>query len=563
MKRVRRFFTPLVSLALLLSMSLPAFASSADHWAASVYEKWVEAGVISDTEDFAKIDAPVTRSALVQILDEVLDWSWDIMAENTFRDLIYLEDGTTYLSDFELYTDVLKAVGAGVIAGTPEHDILPFQPVSRQDACVILRQAFQLPAAEDAELFADDGEIADYAKQAVYAVSSLGYVTGKGGGNFDPQGTITYAELSIILNNLAADYPQVAQRVERDKTDWIYDKSTEITVATVDTYAGDTSVMIPDSLTYEGGWVETNSAGEIITPATGTKDLNIRLWVPEGTQPGDDLPVLLYTFGGSWIRGDNTSIDPMMVEYMVENGVAVAALTYRYEHEACFPYPLYDLQAQIRYLKINAHELGLDADNMGVTGNSAGGYWAAELAVTGNEAELQDPGYVTFEGDRLGMLTTIDYCGCMYGCFNMMNCADYVDYRIQDYQAAQNQHSRPISNDPNVMGTAAAGYSTLQIVDAYENGTDDPDLAVMVQRFVDGSPIFWVDADDPSFFFYHGTADALCPINQATEMFGTLCAAGVDNCVFRVCEGMGHGSSKQHLQYYQEMLEWMLERAAE
>lgn len=560
MKRTQKFFVPLLSLALLLSMSLPAFAAPSSHWAAPIYEKWVQAGVISDTEDFERIDAAVTRAELVHILDEVLNWSWDTMAKDTFRDLVYLEDGSTYWSDMELYTDILKAVGAGVIGGTPEHNLLPFQPVTRQDACVILRQAFQLPDAQGAQPFADDSEISDYARQAVYAVSAPGYVNGKEGHRFDPQGTITYAELSVILNNLAADYPQVQQRAGQTKTDWIYDKSTEITVATVDTYAGDTSAMIPNAYTYEGGWVETDASGKIITPATGTKDLNIRLWVPEGTQPGDNTPVLLYTFGGSWIKGNNTSINPFMVEYLVEHGVAVASLTYRYEHEACFPYPLYDLQAQIRYLKLHAYELGLDADNMGVSGQSAGGYWAAELAVTGNEPELQDPGYVTFEGDRLGMLTTLRYCGCQYGCFNMMNCADYVDYRIQDYQAAYNQHCRPISNDPNVMGTAAAGYSTVQIVDAYENGTNDPGLAAMVQRFVDGSPIFWVDQDDPAFFFYHGTADGLCPINQATEMFGTLCAAGVENCEFRVCEGMGHGAA-HHPQYYLEMLEWMVERA--
>ena len=98
------------------------------------------------------------------------------------------------------------------------------------------------------------------------------------------------------------------------------------------------------------------------------------------------------------------------------------------------------------------------------------------------------------------------------------------------------------------------------------NGTDDLEgeekelMDMMIDRFVKGSPIFNIDKDDPSFFFYHGTYDYFCPINQAEDMYGALCSAGVENNVFRVCEGMWHGFY-EHPQYYNEMMEWMLERA--
>lgn len=560
MKQKFRILALSLAFSLLLSVSNCVFAAPNQHWAADTYQKWVNAGVFEDEATLAQIDAPVTRGELVCVLDEILDWGWDTMAENTFTDLMYTADGESYQDDMAFYTDILKAVGNGVIAGTDDGAIEPYRPVTRQDACVILRQAFQLPQAGSTASFADDDEISDYAKSAVAAVVARGYMGGKPGNQFDPLATITRGELCTILDGMAKDYPAVAQRAASTAVDWIYDKSTEITVATVDTYAGDTSAMIPTSFTYEGGWIETDENGKIITEPTGTKDLNIRLWLPEGTQPGDDVPVMLWTFGGSWILGDNTSISPFFVEYLTEHGIAVAALTYRYEHEACFPYSMYDLQAQIRYLKINAESLGIDGDNMGISGQSAGGYWAAQMAVSGNEPELQDPGYVTFEGDQLGMLTEIQYCGAQYGAFNMMNCADFVDWRVQDPVAAVNQHDRDISNDPNVMGTAAVGITPVQVEEAYRNGTDDPLLAMMVQRFIDGSPIFQVDENDPEFFFYHGTNDGLCPLNQAVEMYGAMRAVGID-CVLRVCEGMGHGA-KHHPQYYMEMLDWMVDQAA-
>ncbi|MGN1002470.1 MAG: S-layer homology domain-containing protein [Oscillospiraceae bacterium] len=558
MKSIKKMLALVLALVLALSVSLPALADG-EHWGAEAYGKWVKAGVLSDTDELAKIDQAVTRSELAAALEEILDWDWDLMAENTFTDLTYTADGK-YWSDLSLYTDILRAVGAGVLTGTTDHKILPFDAITRQDACVMLSRAFGFEAAQADKLFADDADISDYARESVYAASAAGYICGKGSNTFDPLGNITFAELATILDRMAEDYPVIADRAGRSAINWLTDGCTEITVATVPTFAGDTSSLIEGAYTYEGGWIETDADGNIITEPTGQKDLNIRLWLPEGTESGDKVPVLLYTFGGSWIRGNNMGIRPFMVEYLVEHGFAVASLTYRYEHEACFPYSLYDLQAQIRYLKIHADELGIDADNMGISGQSAGGYWAAELAVTGNEADLQDPGYVTFEGDQLGMLTEIKYCLCQYGCFNMMDCFSDVDYRIQDWQAAYNQHDRPVSNDPNVMGTLAAGYDVPTIRDAYENGTDDPDLQAMVQRFIDGSPIFNVDEDDASFFFLHGTADPLCPINQACKMLVTLCSAGVENCVMRVCEGMGHGAAL-HPQYFLEMMEWYVDLA--
>lgn len=113
-------------------MSLPAFAAPSSHWAAPIYEKWVQAGVISDTEDFERIDAAVTRAELVHILDEVLNWSWDTMAKDTFRDLVYLEDGSTYWSDMDFIPTFSRQWERVLSAVPPSITFSPFQPVTRQ-----------------------------------------------------------------------------------------------------------------------------------------------------------------------------------------------------------------------------------------------------------------------------------------------------------------------------------------------------------------------------------------------------------------------------------------------
>ena len=113
--------------------------------------------------------------------------------------------------------------------------------------------------------------------------------------------------------------------------------------------------------------------------------------------------------------------------------------------------------------------------------------------------------------------------------------------------------------DKNTGITHEGALTIAQVRDVWRSGDTEHELWPVVQNMINGSPIFWVDEDDPAFFIYHGTNDVLCPIQQATEMFEALCRAGVD-CVYRICEGMGHGAYT-HPQYYTEMMEWLVSQA--
>ncbi len=552
-------------LAAALAVSLFSAALAANdaenHWAGESITRWTEAGVLeSDTDtdgsELYRPDDALTRGELAKALNQIFGWTE--MAENKFYDLTYAEDGVTYLSDVELYQAVLKANAAGVLLGTDDFNVLPYAEITRQDACVMLCRAFEIEESASAISFTDAVEIADYAEGAVSALCAAGYISGFEDGSFRPNSSITRAEICAIFDKLEADYKVLAARAEKGD---IVNNWTDITVTTVDT--------------YDSGWIETDSEGNITTEATGTKDLVIRLWYPDNVEEGAEVPVLLYTFGGAWISGDRTKINSYLVETMLNNGIAVASLTYRWEQEAIFPYSMYDLQAQIRYLRINASELGLDADSFGITGVSAGGYWATQMAVTGNEADLQDPGYVTFDGDDRSVSTELQYCGWQYGCANMLTCFEDVDYRIHSYWDNWSYHDKPTGCDPALFGTddiegysyvneatgeVFDGVSTSLLREIWRSGDTEHELWWLVERFIDGSPIFHVDADDPSFFFYHGTNDPLCPVQQAFDMYAALIEAGVEGNELRLCEGMGHGAYT-HPQYYTELLDWLAEQA--
>lgn len=567
----KKLVSILLVLILLMSLSCSAFAAYDDvtgHWAQEEIERWSSAGVVAGypagrdgTPAAFKPDQNLTRGEMAVALSEVL--GWQDMSTNIFNDLTYNADSSAYFSDIPIYWAILKAHAAGVMRGDDNYNVKPYAEISRQDACVMLYRAFDMTDTVDKTNFSDDASISDYARNAVAAMSSRGYVTGFTDGSFKPNGNISRAQLCVILDRMVKDYPVLKERLEKGDAFTQYE---DIFVASVPT--------------YDGGYFEFDANGEVTTAATGSKDLIIRFWYPDNVAAGEKVPLMIWTHGGAWLSGTRASISEHFVEYLLDNGIAVASLEYRLSQEAAMPFMRYDIQAQIRYLRINADKLGIDRDNFGIAGQSAGGHMATLAAVTGNEQELKDPGYVTFDGDVLSTSTELQYCAWMYGCSNFFTCFDACDNRIHQYV-----EGFPACNDPGTGGAIISIFALASMKDypytdtntgiTYNSG---PNLAMLneirlandtshelwpvVQNIIDASPEFWADKDDPPIFFYHGTNDPLCPITQAAEMFGVMNKAGVDNCVFRICEGMGHGAY-HHPQYYTEMMEWCVTRAAE
>jgi dipeptidyl aminopeptidase/acylaminoacyl peptidase len=76
------------------------------------------------------------------------------------------------------------------------------------------------------------------------------------------------------------------------------------------------------------------------------------------------------------------------------------------------------------------------------------------------------------------------------------------------------------------------------------------------------SPVNNVRADMPPFLFIHGTADALVPFEQSTEMCTRMKAAGASCEVYPV-KGAGHGirwwesDSSLSTGYKRKMVEWL------
>jgi hypothetical protein len=104
------------------------------------------------------------------------------------------------------YQAVNWAAAHGIVSGTGNGLYAPDTPISRQDIAVILNSyagfaGKALPAQRDYTGFADDADIANYAREALEKFFKAMIINGKGANTFDPRGMATRAEFAAILHN--------------------------------------------------------------------------------------------------------------------------------------------------------------------------------------------------------------------------------------------------------------------------------------------------------------------------------------------------------------------------
>lgn len=187
----------LLSLFLALTMTVSLFtvgASAAEpiyrdtngHWAAETIEGFSRLGLIEGYNGQFFPNKNITRGEMAVILDRLMDYQ--TAAANSFSDL-----GDAF------YTDaVLKANAAGVMLGS-NGTVRPTDPITRQEAAVLLCRALGLEGSGSVAQFSDRGQIAAWAADAVGVMAAKKLLQGANG-LFRPTEAITRAETVAILD---------------------------------------------------------------------------------------------------------------------------------------------------------------------------------------------------------------------------------------------------------------------------------------------------------------------------------------------------------------------------
>ncbi|MEK4517454.1 S-layer homology domain-containing protein [Paenibacillus sp. FSL H8-0122] len=98
------------------------------------------------------------------------------------------------------YSSILQANAAGYVQGYEDGTFKPDQKINRQELAVIISKLLKLTAPAAAPEFRDITKSAAWSKGAIGAVSEQGIMTGSGDGNFRPLAYATRAETVVILD---------------------------------------------------------------------------------------------------------------------------------------------------------------------------------------------------------------------------------------------------------------------------------------------------------------------------------------------------------------------------
>jgi acetyl esterase/lipase len=255
----------------------------------------------------------------------------------------------------------------------------------------------------------------------------------------------------------------------------------------------------------------------------------------EGDGP---FPVVLFIHGGGWYYGDKRNVHTGAAWNTIPSaGFALVSINYRLTQEAPWPAQIHDCKAAIRFVREYARDYHLDAERIGVWGNSAGGQLAGILAVTGGNVNYED----------LSM-------GCSGSCSAVQ--AACVWYGIFDFASIQSHWKRimkpgemPVHEDYNVNG--ALLYNPTVSLD---------------QNIAHASAVNQVHENMPPMMLFHGTGDRVVPYLQSVEFYEKyLLHNSHDKIHLELFENAPHGgpafANEQNLKNVQAFFKkWLVDK---
>lgn len=227
--------------------------------------------------------------------------------------------------------------------------------------------------------------------------------------------------------------------------------------------------------------------------------LKMDLLIPATGKP---LPAVIFVTGGGFISA-NRARCPRLRMHLADNNFVVASIEYRTAPLSKFPAPVEDVKSAIRFLKANAQKFSVDAAQIFVMGDSAGGYLTAFAALTNGDKIFN-------VGENLDQSSEIIAAVDLYGVSDPSRVSENLaeETRILNEMPGAVE-AMFINGVPNFTGT---GGGIL----------DHPETARAA------NPINYITKNSAPMLLMHGTADSIVSPAQSDLLFQALKNAGLD-----------------------------------
>lgn len=220
------------------------------------------------------------------------------------------------------------------------------------------------------------------------------------------------------------------------------------------------------------------------------RGLKMTLFVP---RTKEKKPAVLYFPGGGFTSADHEKFLEMRYA-LARAGYVVAACEYRAVPNK-FPALLEDAKAAVRWMRAHASEFGVDANRIGLLGDSAGGYVVQMAGATNGEKNWD-------VGDFKEVSSDVQAVVSIYGISDLTTIGEGIGNENVHASAAVTEAL--LLNGPAFKDFAGASVNA------------DP------QKAKAASPIGHVDGTEPPFLLMHGSGDKVVSPLQSKKMFEAL-----------------------------------------
>lgn len=247
---------------------------------------------------------------------------------------------------------------------------------------------------------------------------------------------------------------------------------------------------------------------QVFERGRSVRGLKMTLFVP---RTKEKKPAVLYFPGGGFTSADHEKFLEMRYA-LARAGCAVAACEYRAVPNK-FPALLEDAKAAVRWMREHASEFGVDADRIGLLGDSAGGYVVQMAGATNGEKNWD-------VGDFKEVSSDVQAVVSIYGISDLTTIGEGIGNENVHASAAVTEAL--LLNGPAFKDFAGASVNA------------DP------QKAKAASPIGHVDGTEPPFLLMHGSGDKVVSPLQSKKMFEALQNKKVE-AEYVLVRGAGHG----------------------
>lgn len=247
---------------------------------------------------------------------------------------------------------------------------------------------------------------------------------------------------------------------------------------------------------------------QVFERGRSVRGLKMTLFVP---RTKEKKPAVLYFPGGGFTSADHEKFLEMRYA-LARAGYAVAACEYRAVPNK-FPALLEDAKAAVRWMREHASEFGVDADRIGLLGDSAGGYVVQMAGATNGEKNWDVGNFKEVSSDVQAVVS-------IYGISDLTTIGEGIGNENVHASAAVTEAL--LLNGPAFKDFAGASVNA------------DP------QKAKAASPIGHVDGTEPPFLLMHGSGDKVVSPLQSKKMFEALQNKKVE-AEYVLVRGAGHG----------------------